>query len=115
MDDEIRYGFLLRLYRGEEKFFGPGVARLLSLVEQKGSLRMAALDMGMAYSKAWRMTKTAEAALHFPLLSSRTGGKHGGGASLTPEGAAFLRKYLAFEQSLEAAADKLFSSLFGDG
>lgn len=113
MEPNIHYGFALRLYRGEEKFFGPGVARLLSLVEQKGSLRKAALGMGMAYSKAWRMVRAAENILGFPLLLSCAGGKNGGGAVLTPDGRAFLAKYLAFEQALQKSADQLFASSFG--
>ena len=35
-----------------EKFFGEGPCRLLTAVEETGSLRAAALSMGMAYSKA---------------------------------------------------------------
>ena len=46
-----------------EKFFGEGPCRLLRLVEQTGSLRCAAMEMGMAYSKAMKLLKQAEAAL----------------------------------------------------
>ena len=35
-----------------EKFFGEGPARLLRGIEDKGSLRAAALSMEMAYTKA---------------------------------------------------------------
>ena len=107
MDDEIRYGFLLRLYRGEEKFFGPGVARLLSLVEQKGSLRMAALDMGMAYSKAWRIIKETEAALDIQLLNRD--GAHG--STLTPEGNTLLDTYLDIDKKMQVEAIKVYQKI----
>ena len=79
MANKLRYTLSLRVY-GEEKIFGPGIAELLERVEQTHSLRRATMDMGMAYSKAWRIVKTAENALGFPLLDSATGGKGGGAA-----------------------------------
>lgn len=111
MKNELRYGLNVRLYR-EDKFFGPGVARLLRLVEEKGSLRAAAGVMGMAYSKAWRMLKTAESEAGFSFLASKTGGPHGGGAALTPEGKDFLERFLAFEQGVEKEAARLFAQYF---
>ena len=49
--------------------------------------------MGMAYSKAWTILRAAETGLGFKLLNSTTGGKHGGGATLTPEAEAILAAY----------------------
>ena len=34
------------------RFFGEGPCRLLHLIEETGSLRAAAMSMGMAYTKA---------------------------------------------------------------
>ena len=39
--------------------FGVGVCQLLARVETTGSLRRAAADMGMAYSKAWLVVRRA--------------------------------------------------------
>ena len=61
-----------------EKFFGEGPARLLQGIELHGSLRSAAMVMDMAYTKALRLMKNAEAALGFPLITSVIGGKSGG-------------------------------------
>ncbi len=112
MKNELRYGLNVRLYQND-KFFGPGVARLLLLVEEKGSLRAAAAQMDMAYSKAWRMLKTAESETGFSFLSSKTGGPHGGGAMLTPQGKAFLERFLAFEADVKKEAEQLFAQYFG--
>ena len=78
-EKQLRCSVIVRIY-GEDKCFGPGIADLLERVDQFRSLRKATIDMGMAYSKAWKILKIAEENLGFPLLKSVTGGKGGGGA-----------------------------------
>ena len=81
MDDKrLRLVLTLRIFCETEKCFGPGMAELLERVDDMQSLRQATMSMEMAYSKAWRVIKTAERGLGFPLLESTTGGKGGGGA-----------------------------------
>lgn len=82
MEQKLHPVLSVRLFT-DEKCFGPGVAALLTLVKTCHSLRAAAMEMGMAYSKAWTILKNAEEQLGFKLLLSTTGGKHGGGAQLT--------------------------------
>ena len=84
MEQPLSYRVRIQIYKGE-KCFGPGIAELLTRVQETGSLRAAAGEMDLAYSKAWRMVKNSEAALGYKLLISQTGGKNGGGASLSPE------------------------------
>ena len=107
----MTYNLSCRLFT-DAKCFGPGVARLLHAVQRLHSLRAAALSMDMAYSKAWTVIKNSEKALGFPLLASTTGGKGGGGAALTPEGARLLRAYDTFCSRLHDAADELFQEEF---
>ena len=95
-----------------EKFFGEGPARLLNGIEEKGSLRAAALSMGMAYTKALTLLKNAEAALGFPLVIRTTGGKSGGGSTLTKEGKEWLTKYEAYRDACLAANRKLYMDFF---
>lgn len=57
-----------------------------------GSLRSAALSMNMAYTKALRIIRSAEATLGFPLTVRTTGGKGGGGSQMTAEAREFLAK-----------------------
>ena len=47
---------------------GHGVVELCERVERLGSLNKAAADMGMAYSKAWRIVKQAEEGLDVALF-----------------------------------------------
>lgn len=102
----------LRLYT-DRKCFGPGVAMLLRRVKTLRSLRSAAMDMQMAYSKAWTILKEAERGLSVKLLNSTTGGRGGGGASLTEDGERLLAAYDACERELETTARRLFEEHFG--
>ena len=95
-----------------EKFFGEGPARLLHLVEETGSLRAAALSMGMAYTKALKLLKQAEAALGFPLTQRSVGGKDGGGSCLTPEGKEWLARYDAYRDACIQANAGLYLEFF---
>lgn len=101
----------LRLFT-DRKCFGPGVATLLHGVERLHSLRAAAQEMEMAYSKAWRIVREAEDQLGFKLLSSSAGGKNGGGAVLTPEGARFLAAYDGYCGALRQQAETAFRACF---
>lgn len=104
----------LRFYVEDNKAFGPGVAQLLHRVQELHSLRAAALSMNMAYSKAWTMLRSAERELGFKLLHSSTGGKGGGGAVLTEEGAQLLARYDELCRRMQAYGRRQFEELFGE-
>lgn len=109
---QLRCHVSVRIF-GEEKCFGPGVADLLERVDRLWSLRKATIEMDMAYSKAWKIVKIAEANLGFPLLKSVTGGKGGGGAELTEEARRFLTAYRRFEGAVRSYADEAFVEIMG--
>jgi len=111
-DQHLRCQTSVRIF-GEEKCFGPGVAELLERVDRLKSLRKATIEMDMAYSKAWKIVKTAEANLGFPLLVSVTGGKGGGGAELTEDARRFLQAYRRLEKSVRQYADEAFVEIMG--
>lgn len=107
----MKYNLTVRLY-AQEKCFGPGVAQLLHRVQRLHSLRAAAMDMDMAYSKAWKILRQAEEQLGFSLLHSVTGGKGGGGAQLTEKAEQFLAAYDDFCRELDQHAELLFREKF---
>lgn len=107
----LQYHAKIRLYR-QDKNFGPGTVELMCRVRQTGSLSAACKQMGMAYSKAWKMVKNAEADLGFSLMEGVRGGEHGGSTVLTEEGAAFLNRYLAFAEEAGHVLDDLFERYF---
>ena len=89
-----------------------GVAELLERVREHRSLRAAAASMEMAYSKAWRIIHEAEEGFGFRLLDSTIGGRHGGGASLTPEAEQLLADYRRFEADIFAYSQARFQEIF---
>ena len=58
--------------------------------------------------------KNAQLSLGFKLLDSTTGGKHGGGATLTPEGEKLLDAYDSYCTRLRAYAQELFDETFDE-
>ncbi|MBE7003076.1 MAG: LysR family transcriptional regulator [Ruminococcaceae bacterium] len=111
MEQALRAVLSIRLFT-DRKCFGPGIAELLHRVEEHHSLRAAAQSMEMAYSKAWTITKNAEAGLGVKLLSSSTGGRNGGGAELTDEARRILEAYDRYCEKLRAYGDELLASEF---
>ncbi len=97
-------------YRG--RAFGDGPARLLDGVEQWGSLRRAAQELGMSYNKAWRILHAAEQRLGFALLDRSVGGSLGGGSHLTPEAQDLVRRYRAVSTEAEEVLDAVFQRHF---
>lgn len=108
----LHWGLSLRLY-GPDKAFGPGPMQLLSGVERTGSLHKAAAEMGMAYSKAWKLIRDLESAWGFPLLTRRTGGAKGGSSQLTGPGKDILCRYEAMLEEVNKAAEQAFKTHFG--
>lgn len=94
--------------------FGKGVMELLDLCDQYGSLSKAYKEMGMSNSKAWKILKRAQEDLGYELVVSTSGGNHGGGSILTPEGKKLLMQYKLFMNQVNAFADKAFKEIFED-
>lgn len=95
-----------------QKFFGEGPCRLLHAVEENGSLRAAAASMDMAYTKALKILKHAENVLGFPLTIRVTGGRDGGGSSLTPEGKEWMNRYESYRDACIRANLRLYLEFF---
>ena len=69
----------VRIRVDDVKVFGPGVAELLERIDRCESIRTATMEMKIAYSKAWTMLRSCEAALGYPLIQRKVGGAGGGG------------------------------------
>lgn len=95
-----------------EKFFGEGPWQLLREVEKTGSLNAAASSLGMAYTKALKILRNAETALGFPLTNRSTGGRSGGGSTLTQEGKEWMERYEAYRDACLQANQKLYREYF---
>ncbi len=98
-----------------DKFFGEGPCRLLKGIERTGSLRAAAQEMDMAYTKALHLIKHAEEVLGFPLTQKSIGGKGGGGSQLTPKARDFLQKYETYRDACYRANAEIYRQIFPSG
>ena len=88
----------LTIRRGEEKFFGPGVAELLEVIAEKGSVKEACRTMGLSYSKGRSILKRSERMLGFPLVLIQHGGQGGGAAVITEEAGRLIGLYRELEK-----------------
>ena len=98
--------------RGEEKFFGPGIALLLELVQETGSVKEACRRMELSYTKGWTIINRAEAELGFPLIRRTQGGREGGSSAMTEKGKNWVETYRAFEKDVKDYAEEAFAKRF---
>lgn len=82
--------------------FGLGCVQLLEGVAQLGSLNRAAKQLGMAYSKAWRLVNEAEGHLCCKLIL-RDGAR---GSSLTADGERVLAGYRELQREVDELLDR---------
>ncbi len=69
-----------------EAFLGHGRIELLRQIDEQGSISAAARVLGMSYKAAWQAVDAMNNLADHPLVERMTGGRHGGGTSLTDEG-----------------------------
>lgn len=96
------------------KAFGEGPCELLKRVGKSHSLHQAAGEMGMSYSKAWKLIRTMEKRLGVSLLARKIGGNSGGGSQLTAEAKDLVDRYERFRRDADRAVEELFQRHFGD-
>ncbi|MCB1445733.1 MAG: winged helix-turn-helix domain-containing protein [Rhizobiaceae bacterium] len=84
-----------------------GKAELMELIRETGSIRQAAAKMEMSYRRAWLLVDELNHLFREPAIGTKQGGRRGGGAVLTPFGAALLERFRAMEA-------RTMASLAGD-
>lgn len=98
----------------EQSFYGPGVHQLMSIIEQTESIRLACSQMGISYSKGWKLINRIEKAYGFKVLNRQPGGRDGGRSTVTDKGRELMAKYEAFSEESMAKIGELFKKHFGD-
>jgi molybdate transport system regulatory protein len=84
------------------------VYALLTVIQDKGSLKAAADETGMSYRKAWGDIKQAETLLGYELTDKTRGGKEGGQSLLTPSAIKLLEAHNALHEKLDDAVEAAF-------
>jgi molybdate transport system regulatory protein len=90
---------------------GPGKIALLEAIRSTGSISAGARAMGMSYRRAWLLVEGLNQALREPVVTTETGGRSGGGASLTPAGERIIDVYRAIEVHARTAASGEFRAM----
>lgn len=93
-----------------KSFLGSGRVHLLELIAKSGSISKAAKEMGMSYKAAWDAVDAMNNLSDEPLVARNTGGKGGGGTTLTPKGEETVRVFKA----LEAKYEQFLASIVDD-
>ncbi len=97
-----------------EKFMGIGVLWLLEEVKKHSSLRAAATEIGISYSKAYSMINVLEDSLGKIILVRRRGGYSRHGAYLTEFGEDFLKAYKSFHQEIKEVTKEPYEKFNDD-
>ncbi|HEY7655281.1 MAG TPA: LysR family transcriptional regulator [Burkholderiales bacterium] len=99
-------GLTLRILAEKQPAMGPGKSRLIKAIDATGSISAAARSMGMSYRRAWQLVEALNHSFNEPVVMTATGGRRGGGASVTRFGRALVRRYAAMEDKASAAIAK---------
>ena len=105
---QIRLNLWLETTEGV--LFGMGRAQLLDKIEECGSLKKAAEEMGMSYRAAWGKIKTTEKVLGFKLVEKDRGNKTG--YRLTEAAKALKTSYRDWHRAIEEEALRRAQELF---
>ncbi|ABB44814.1 putative transcriptional regulator, ModE family [Sulfurimonas denitrificans DSM 1251] len=81
------------LTKDNESFLGSGRIELLKKIENTGSINAAAKEMKMSYKAAWERINSMNKLADEPLITRTTGGKGGGGTTLTPYAYELIKTY----------------------
>jgi molybdate transport system regulatory protein len=100
----------LWLEKEEGICFGMGLALLLVKVDQHGSLKKAADELGMSYRAAWGKIKESERILGVKLIAQSGSKKEG--YHLTEFGASLKEKYLRWFKTVEKEALRKAQEVF---
>lgn len=101
----------IRIDFGPDLRVGPGKIALLEQIAALGSISAGGRAMDMSYRRAWELIEELNTIFGKPVVDPRSGGRKGGGATLTPLGHALIARYRAMEQAAAAATEPHLAAL----
>lgn len=105
--------FNLWLEQNDEVVMSIWRAKLLQAIVATGSINAAASQLHIHYRTAWQKIHEMETRLGQKLVTTQTGGKQGGGASLTPAALDYLEKFTRFSHQVESYILAQYQEIFG--
>ena len=94
----------VRIDLDPEGRIGPGKIALLEHIRAHGSISAAGRAMDMSYKRAWDLVDEINRICRQAAVERQTGGKNGGGATLTPFGASLVARYHKIEREIGRAS-----------
>jgi len=88
----------LWLNRAEHKYLGSDRIALLEKIDELGSITRAAKGVGISYKTAWDTINMINNMADKPLVERLTGGRGGGGTTLTTEGKKVVEQYRTIQE-----------------
>lgn len=85
----------------EGTFLGYGRTLLLERIQKHGSISAAARSMEMSYRQAWKLVDAMNKQSQTPLVKKTTGGKGGGGATVTVAGEQAIALFWTIDQTMQ--------------
>ncbi|MGC9351281.1 MAG: TOBE domain-containing protein [Sulfurovum sp.] len=97
----------LTLELSDQPFLLEKRIELLRAIKQHGSISKAAKAVPMSYKAAWDAVDTMNNLSHTPIVSRETGGKGGGGTTLTQYGENLLKTYTVLKEEQKHFLERL--------
>lgn len=101
----------IRIDFGPDLRVGPGKIQLLEEIAALGSIAAGGRALHMSYRRAWELIEDLNKTFGKPVVESKSGGKKGGGATLTPLGLALISRYRAMERAAASATEAHLEAL----
>lgn len=93
---------------GHEPFLAEGRMELLRQIIQEHSIRKAAQNMNMSYSKAWGLIKSLNENSPQPIVVKTAGGKDGGSTEVTKFGKKLMENFNQLQRKHTVMLEKEF-------
>ncbi|MBO7803966.1 TOBE domain-containing protein [Burkholderia pseudomallei] len=103
----------LWLHAGGQTLGGAARIALLAAIGETGSITRAAKAVGLSYKGAWDAIDTMNNLAGEPLVLRATGGKGGGGTTLTPRATALIAAFRAIEREHRRFIDAASAAVEG--
>ncbi|KAB0644967.1 TOBE domain-containing protein [Burkholderia latens] len=109
----LELGGELWLCAGEQTLGGATRIALLAAIGETGSITRAAKAVGLSYKAAWDAIDTMNNLAGEPLVTRSTGGKGGGGTTLTPRATSLITAFRTIEREHRRFIDAASAAVSG--
>ncbi|WP_175906529.1 MULTISPECIES: TOBE domain-containing protein [unclassified Burkholderia] len=109
----LELGGELWLRAGEQTLGGATRIALLAAIGDTGSITRAAKAVGLSYKAAWDAIDTMNNLAGEPLVTRATGGKGGGGTTLTPRATSLIAAFRTIEREHRRFIDAASAAVSG--